>query len=104
MVYDPSIGFVEWKYTYRVSDIFNEYIEEPMMFTWLFDKNGKEIYEWDILESTRPAKERHLVVWDEEDAAFYARDSYFGSLWKISHNWEAVVIGNIYKTPELIDE
>lgn len=104
MIYDPGVGFMEWKYTYRISDIFNEYAQEPMQFTWLQDKNHKDIYEWDILESTRPAKDRYLVVWDEGDAAFYAKDMHFGSLWKIPNNQNCVIIGNAYENPELMDQ
>lgn len=75
-----------------------------MQFTWLLDKNHKGIYEGDILESTRPAKDKYLVVWSEEDAAFYAKDLHFWSLWKIPNNQQCVVIGNIHENPELINQ
>lgn len=76
----------------------------PMQFTWLQDKNHKDIYEGDILESTRPAKDRYLVVWDEGDAAFYAKDMHFGSLWKIPNNQNCVIIGNMYENTDLTDQ
>ena len=77
---------------YRVSEQDNFIL---MQFTGLLDKNGKEIYEGDIveyitdpLEDSPYNKEIEVIEW--ENGSFY-----------IPNNCE--VIGNIYENPELIN-
>ena len=78
-----------------------------MQYIGLHDKNGKEIYEGDILgEEDTP---RGIVAFS--NGAF--RGHYFykptGGGWDYSDEWEDdiyrtkdVVIGNIYENPDLI--
>ena len=79
-----------------------------MQYTGLKDKNGKEIYEGDIiyrktrLFSDSPWKEvRYVIRFDEKEGAFLA-DGITG----LRHYFEIrdpfEVIGNIYENPELI--
>lgn len=77
-----------------------------MQFTGLKDKNGKEIYEGDIVN--RFEDYNFKVVWCEEDGAFVLRslkdknDDYFRHMKYYELETEIEVIGNIYENPELI--
>jgi hypothetical protein len=65
-----------------------------MQYTGLKDKNGKEIYEGDIINDMGNAV-RYEVVWE-------------GSCWRylnqvVRDNQFSEIIGNIYENPELIN-
>ena len=69
--------------------------------TGLKDKNGKEIYEGDILEDER--KFRSVIKWDSSQAKFiYEKDPsmvfYQGH---VGANMK--IVGNIHENPELLD-
>lgn len=73
---------------------------EIMQFTWLLDKNGKEIYTWDIVSFICDWEE---YIWEVKDNFYHQSCVFIG--WKIYHidnamKWE--IIWNIYETPELI--
>lgn len=89
-------------------------------FTGLCDKNGKEIYDGDIIYSEFPdgSKTNCLIGWNEENSCFGLMDEYnyrsklegydfqrfdnaiFCNFLKHSKKFE--VIGNIYDNPELL--
>jgi uncharacterized phage protein (TIGR01671 family) len=89
-----------------------------MQFTGLFDKNGKEIYEGDILVDDDPTDAcRHRIVYYDDQAKFELET------WEGDDNWSSglfdyladatqikgrldlfEVIGNIYENPELLEE
>lgn len=91
-------------------------------FTGLLDKNGKEIYEGDIVysEFKDGSHTRCLVGWNEEEAGFGIMDEYayrskqegydfpkYGSdvLFNFrKHGDKFEVIGNIYDNPELLKQ
>jgi len=68
-----------------------------MQYTGLKDKNGKEIYEGDILTPGGPI--RLVVEWLADDAMFGFRNSTF-LLGRTSEMYE--IIGNIFENPELL--
>ena len=76
---------------------------ELMQFTGLYDKNGKEIYESDIVEVTRQCIwEKGIVVFI--DGCFFIKVSEtLLALYECEpNNYELKAIGNIYENPDLL--
>jgi len=78
-------------------------------FTGLKDKNGKEIFEGDIIQRLvkddgREYIQTFEIVWNDEDAEFSPRakngwEPCIGPVHKDSE-----IIGNIYENPELLED
>ena len=93
--------------TYLLRTKFLEDID-LMQYTGLKDKNGKEIYEGDILKYNFPydgrLKHVSLVKFVETEASFGIKDRYGNEipLYRIAANNYFEVIGNIYENEELL--
>ena len=80
---------------------------ELMQFTGLFDKNGKEIYEGDIVNEFRLSRSypngrdcKHVIKWEED---MTLDDSYgMQAVGFCLYGGVLEVIGNIYENPELL--
>jgi uncharacterized phage protein (TIGR01671 family) len=81
-----------------------------MEFTGLKDKNGREIYEGDIVRGIMPDTEQDesfekMIIEYQGDSFVVARPNhlYFGSLESCVCNNCIEVIGNIFENKELLD-
>lgn len=87
---------------------FDEYV--LLQYTGLKDKNGKEIYEGDILKYNFPydgrLKHTSPVTYLETQASFGVIDFYGNNipLYDIPANNCFEIIGNIYENPEFLEE
>lgn len=77
-------------------------------YTGLTDKNGKEIYEGDILRTGSTSNLTVEVVYNEEDTSFVLKLTSINEVsarslgsW-LSLGYECTIIGNVYDNPELM--
>jgi hypothetical protein len=104
---------LEWHEKNEIIDTYllrTKFLEDIdlMQYTGLKDKNGKEIYEGDILKYNFPydgrLKHVSLVKFVETEASFGIKDRYGNEipLYRIAANNYFEVIGNIYENEELL--
>ena len=108
-IYDP--------YRYRIGSYLRELQTEPFwhyvdhetvgQYTGLKDKNGKEIFEGDIVEAWSQGVKGKGKVTQRIDGSWLFYPSYQHNIeWELCINQygetDVVVIGNIYENPELL--
>ena len=107
--FDYEFAYLEEKNGYRCERDFDEI--ELMQFTGLKDKNGKEIYEGDIVKFSDCDDDVYVtpVVWNKNYACFGVS---FSGKYPISFDYleefytelkDIEVVGNIYENPELLE-
>lgn len=96
-VADPNANRV-WR---RQSDII------LMQSTGLFDTNGVEIFEGDVVETIYSEKLfTGVIVYDQEETDFKAtngRNEYGNNFCYLGGNDSNIVIGNVYENPNLLE-
>jgi YopX protein len=98
MIYDVSLypnGEAFWN---TKGKLITESTDQVMQFTGLLDKNGKEIYEGDIISRSNTLFGE--VFWDNENSMYRFRDKT--GAWTLSSYKKYEAIGNIYENPELL--
>lgn len=89
----PALAPVDW-----TKDL------ELMQFTGLHDKNGKEIYEGDVVMRTNHPKQTYVIEFHTGSFWLACVGEVLGvntmSYWASKAGFE--VIGNIYESPELL--
>lgn len=113
---EPEMFYFDWLEIGTIDNLVNNYEFELMQYTGLKDKNGKEIYEGDILKVPFGKRFRLLeIAWDKDKswlgtASFWAyclTEPRTDEAYRLGDQYEIMfengkVIGNIYENPELL--
>lgn len=107
LVFDEQIIKATYKNRNVVKDDLKNYV--LMQSTGLKDKNGKEIFEGDILKVTNLQSWLEVVSFNEDKAMFVSkeikRDIEETPLYDLFNTdiFEVEIIGNIHTNPELLE-
>lgn len=76
-----------------------------MQFTGLLDKNGKEIYEGDVIKGTLTIAEENNMCYDFIGAIIYEAPAFVtdNSDFPLNIYDSLEILGNIYENPELLE-
>ena len=100
------------KYGYEATEMYkrDRIIPETVgQYTGLTDKNGKEIYEGDIVkfEDVSGYKDGCAsVIWHEDSCGYYLEnddDNIYDTLYDFTPSYQMEIIGNIHENLELLE-
>lgn len=86
----------------ELKDVSTNYNYSLMQFTGLLDKNGKEIYESDLVR-WEPLGSIWEVVFENGAFVMFSPDSRESVRFDQKNYGEVEVVGNIYENPELLE-
>jgi uncharacterized phage protein (TIGR01671 family) len=101
------IGFGNEQYPYQTFRIESDTQYEIQQFTGLFDRNGKEVYEGDVLttglKSRNAIKKVYVETMEDGEWKFRATNENYITSWREVGGLEGLeVIGNIFENKELL--
>jgi uncharacterized phage protein (TIGR01671 family) len=108
--WDPVVmTFLSWERLLANQTMMCRFLDPDLIFlqyTGLHDKNGKEIYEGDILlvqlqDYGCPKVELFQILWDDSSVRYKLIDKN-GDSWGFDNSSSMEVISNIYENPELV--
>lgn len=92
-----------WEGCHFYNALCNDYLI-PMQCTGLKDKNGKLIYEGDILEILHSGNKKAVVCWNKTNACYELQGEAVAYNAHITiRNDYFEIVGNIYENPELLE-
>ena len=80
------------------------YSETVGQYTGLKDKNGKKVFEGDIVRKTNKGRNPEIFIANIRTCFYKNEEVYYGPFEHLTESYEYEIIGNIYDNPEFMKE